>query len=164
MPRIGKQAVPLAKRTEMLESTHWAREFKRDQLDRLARHMDVYRYPTGSLLFQEGNRESSMGILVEGHISIDKNARSEGMQVLAKLGPGKSFGEMALIDGEPRSASAHALEDVLMLVLTADGLDSLCEDAPSLAIRLLRRISKMMSQRLRLTSSRLADSLDTDES
>ena len=164
MPRTGKQAIPLGKRTELLESTHWARDFKRDQLDRLARHMEVHRYPLGATLFLEGDRDTKMGIIVEGRIAIEKSARSEETTSLAQLGPGKSFGEMALIDGEPRSASARAAEDVLMLILTPEGFDALCEETPTLAIRLLLRISKMMSQRLRMTSSRLADFLDPEDS
>jgi CRP-like cAMP-binding protein len=60
------------------------------------------------------------------------------------IGPGKTFGEMSLIDGEPRSASAIALDDSKVLVLTE---------------MVLLKLAQLMSQRLRQTSDLLVDFL-----
>ena len=68
---------------------------------------------------------------------------------------------MSLIDGEPRSASVIAEEPSLLVVLTGEGLAALSSDVPRLAIKVLLKIAKLISQRLRQTSGALVDSLGT---
>ncbi len=78
------------------------------------------------------------------------------------LGTGKAYQQelLALIDGEPRSATCVATEPSVLLALTQAGFQRLCEERPALALKLLTRIAKLMSRRLRQTSGRLVDYLD----
>ncbi len=64
----------------------------------------------GDYIFQEGNEASFAYVLKEGAIEIVRKS-SEGEQVLGKVEKGAIFGEMAIIDGSPRSASARAVID-----------------------------------------------------
>ena len=73
------------------------------------------------------------------------------------MSPGKTFGEMSLVDGEPRSASVLADEKTTLIVLTADDFARLASEIPRLAIKVLLKISKLLSQRLRHTTGVLAD-------
>jgi CRP/FNR family cyclic AMP-dependent transcriptional regulator len=66
---------------------------------------------------------------------------------------------MSLVDGEPRSASVVADEPTTLVVLTAEGFACLSSEVPRLAIKVLLKISKLISQRLRQTSGTLVDYL-----
>ena len=80
-------------------------------------------------------------------------------KVLATLGPGKTFGEMSLVDGQPRSATAIVREDATLLVMTDRKFRAMCNDFPRLGVKLLLMIASMVSQRLRQTSGQVVDFL-----
>jgi CRP-like cAMP-binding protein len=75
------------------------------------------------------------------------------------LGPGRAFGEMSVIDAEPRSATLVAREPGLLMVLTGESFASLSDEHPRVALNLLQRMARSLSQRLRQTSGQLADYL-----
>lgn len=164
MTRHGVVPSSTRQRADLLDSTHWANNLSGKQVALLAGYMLLERHPEGAILFRQGDRESSLGILVEGKLVVEKSGRGESQTRLAVLGAGKSFGEMALLDGEPRSATARVQEPVSLLVLTPEAFEQLCYEKPGLAVPLVLRLAKMMSQRLRLTSSRLVDHLEINES
>ena len=148
---------------EMLESTQWANEFSWNQLMTVSNYIKAYRAKKGTVIFNEGALESSLGIIVEGRIDIIKTDGQKTRSVIATLAPGNTFGEMSLIDAEPRSAQAVASTDVVMLIMTKDALFDLEKVKPSLAFKLLWRISIMISRRLRRTSGKLIDHLSEDD-
>ena len=148
---------------EMLDSTQWANEFSWNQLIAMSDYMKAYRAVKGTVIFNEGALESSLGIIVEGRIDIIKTDDQKTQGVIATLVAGNTFGEMSLIDAEPRSAQAVASKDVVMLIMTKDALFDLEKITPSLAIKLLWRISTMISQRLRRTSGQLVDYLSEND-
>jgi CRP-like cAMP-binding protein len=80
--------------------------------------------------------------------------------VVVTLNRGKTFGELSLLDGGPRSSTAIAREDCTLLVLDEDALDDLQDAQPGLAARILRVLARLLSQRLRMTSGRLVDHLE----
>ena len=101
-----------------------------------------------------------MCLLVEGSVAIVKRDSSGQEKTLATVGPGKTFGEMSLIDGERRSATAIALEDSRVVVLTEENFNRLSYRHPRLGVALLLKMARLMSQRLRNTSVMLVDFLD----
>ena len=78
---------------------------------------------------------------------------------IATIGVGHTLGEMALIDGQARSAGAVAVEDLILLAITRADLDRLTLEHPKLAVKLVMKVAKLLSQRLRQTTSNLADRL-----
>ncbi|MCM2332409.1 MAG: hypothetical protein NDI82_00480, partial [Anaeromyxobacteraceae bacterium] len=66
---------------------------------------------------------------------------------------------MALIDGQARSAGAVAVDDLVLLAITKADLDRLTNDHPRLAVKLVMKVARLLSQRLRQTTSNLADRL-----
>ena len=78
------------------------------------------------------------------------------------MGPGQFIGEMAIFDGESRSASVQAIEDSLIFILTKDELDHLIDEVPRVAIKLIMKLAKAMSQRLRISSGLLVESLEEE--
>ena len=87
-----------------------------------------------------------------------EGAGHEAKQI-GSAGVGRIIGEMSLIDGEPRSASVVADVPTTLVVLTGEGFARLSSDVPRLAVKILLKISKLISQRLRQTSGALVDHL-----
>ncbi len=80
------------------------------ELETLADLSNVKRYPGGTYLFHEGDEGREMYVVLEGKVMISKFIPGGGEEALAILDRGDFFGEMSLIDGEPRSADAKAFE------------------------------------------------------
>lgn len=148
--------------TEKLESTRWAIDFSWNQLCGISAQMDAYTATKGTIIYEDGSRGNTMGIVVKGSLDIVKQEPGKPAVKIAAILPSQSFGEMSLIDGEPRSAQIIASTDVELLFLTKDGLLKLVDGSPSLAFKLLWMISFMMSQRLRKTSGGLLEHLNKD--
>jgi CRP-like cAMP-binding protein len=87
-------------------------------LDALARAATVRRFPKGEVLVKEGGDAVAFYVLCDGKVEIVKALGKPGEQVVGTLSAGDFFGEMALLDGFPRSASARATTDCESVVLT----------------------------------------------
>ena len=144
----------------MLEQTSWANEFDNRHLELFARYMRVMYADTGVLIFSEGERDHFLAILVDGKVDISKEDSNGARHVVVTLNRGKTFGELSLLDGGPRSSTAIAREDCTLMVLDEDALDDLQDAQPGLAARILRVLARLLSQRLRMTSGRLVDHLE----
>jgi CRP-like cAMP-binding protein len=93
--------------------------------------------PTGACVLAEGDRGRSLFVVASGRLRVEK-ARPGGALVLARLGEGDFFGEMALLSGDPRMASVVADEDSEVLEIAADALAELCRAHHSVAVSLTR--------------------------
>jgi CRP-like cAMP-binding protein len=98
-------------------------------------------------------------LVVEGRVSVMKEGARHAPKRIGTIGAGNTFGEMSLIDGEPRSASVVAEEPTILIVLTGEGFARLSLEVPRLAFKVLLKLSKLLSQRLRQTSGVLVDHL-----
>ena len=157
---LKKSPYTIRKRAEFLDSTKWGRDFEWHQLEALAAYLEPYEIPRGKILFKEGSREAYMALVTEGKVKIHKTGDSGKNRRIGVLGAGQAFGEMSLVDGYPRSATVVAMEPVTLLVLTRARFEELCTEAPQLAVKLMKKIAKLMSERLRQTSGILIDYLD----
>lgn len=143
-----------------LELTKWAVDFSWDQICTISRHMESYTASKGTIIFDEGAEDNTMAIVIKGKIDIIKKESGSKINIIASILPSQSFGEMSLVDGEPRSAQAVAAMDTQMLFLSRDNLLKLLDTNPRLAFKLLWIITQMLSQRLRRTSGNLVAQLN----
>ena len=159
---VHPKEVPFSveQRAEMLEETAWSAAFVWREIEVLARHMIGHSAPRGTTIFTEGDPSRYMSLIVKGEVDIIKHDSDGKKHVITTLGPGKTLGEMALIDNEPRSAAAVASTDALLLLLTENQFDALIKTYPGLGLRLILKLAKMLSQRLRSTSGVLVDHLE----
>jgi len=109
------------------------------------------RLEPGDVLFKEGDDARDVYVISEGTIQIQSETPDGRRVVLAKLGPGDFFGEMAVINRERRSASALAMEYTTLLVYPADEIENLMTDNPAIGARIIR----LLAQRLRDTNEKL---------
>jgi CRP-like cAMP-binding protein len=109
-------------------------------------------FPAGSLILQASESGRSIYILRVGHVRGQVQAGSKIRQT-GRLGPGAVFGELGFFDGEPRSASLWADDDVELLVMSLAGFDRMAVWHPRLARELLMDLGRVLSQRLRRAES-----------
>jgi CRP-like cAMP-binding protein len=98
--------------------------------------------------------------VVEGRIEVRKQDRYNTPQLIATVEPGRTLGEMSMIDGEPRFATCVAVEPALVAVLDRESLARIIVEQPLIGAKLLMELVLMLSQRLRATSDRLMELLD----
>lgn len=113
-------------------------------------------YSPGEYVFWKTDQGQAMYAIVAGEVEI-RLAEAEGERVLARLGPGDVFGEMALASRGTRSASAMAGSTVELFVLNEGEVQRLMDQHPGIA-------SKLLFNLLRLTSQRLHEELDLSAS
>ncbi len=115
----------------------------------LATALDRRDLPAGSLIVREGDPASDLFFLARGTVTVSLNTGDGHRVRLTTLDPGVAFGEMALVDGAPRSADIIADTDVSVYVLSLERLDALSQTDPAVHAALLRNIGRELSQRLR---------------
>jgi len=102
----------------------------------------------GETIFYKGNIGNQMYVVLGGKIGI-----YDGDKLLASVRLGEMFGEMALVNQEPRSATARAMEDSRLFVLSQDVFERLM--TKRVAIQMLFNIIRTLSHRLKLTNEQL---------
>ncbi len=105
----------------------------------------VRRLRRGAILFHEGEDAENVLIVRSGRVKVSSYTADGKEVVLAIRGPGELLGELSAIDGEPRSASAGALEQVEVLSVPAEDFRAFLGTRPRIAVALMQ----MLSRRLR---------------
>lgn len=154
-----KVNLPVFEKSELIEATAWGKDFSFEQIKKMARYMDLYKITRKTVLFAEGEKKAYLVLIARGHVDVIKFDTNNTPKKITTLGPGKTIGEMSLIDGEPRSASTVAATDATLFVMTAANFSALNKALPGIGLILALKIAKQMSQYLRLTSGRLIDHL-----
>jgi len=98
----------------------------------IARHMDTAKLPADTPLVEQGEEGDALFVIIDGAAVVRK-----GDQLVANVGPGAYFGELALLDGEPRSATVVATEDVTVAVLGVRMFRTLLREFPEMTFELL---------------------------
>lgn len=142
---------------EIIEVIQLFEDFEVDELEGLARYMRVYRAPAGTEIIHEGDDGDFMLLLLDGSVEIIKKDVRGLPQIVGSAGPGKTLGEMSLIDGEPRFASCVALGTVEVAVLDRDGLSRIIAEEPHIGVKLLMELLMLLNQRLRNVTGQLMD-------
>ena len=148
---------------ELIKQSQFFTDLDQDEMQMLAYWMKAYTAPAGTLVLKEGQEgNASLCIIVEGTVDIFKLSSPNDDHVkVAEIAAGASIGEMSVIDGLPLSASAISLTDTTILIMTRDDFHNLLKKNSNLGIKILYRVARIISERLRTTTGRLADLLAT---
>ncbi len=117
-------------------------------LARLAVRSFEKAYAPGEVVFHEGDPGKALFVVVEGAVAISR-ANGDAEHVLRAVGPGACFGEMALIDDFPRSATARVTAPARLLILYKTDFDHLVEGHPRIALVTLRNLLHMLAMYVR---------------
>jgi len=94
----------------------------------------------GEAIFREGDAGDTMFVIRKGKVRITKRVRG-GAKTFAVLGPGEFFGEMAILNRAPRSATAIAAEDVMLLEVDARRFEAMITKQAEIAVRFIQKLA-----------------------
>lgn len=115
------------------------------ELVRLLKICHTRKFSDGETLFREGEPGNRLYVLLAGSVEIVKN-REEGSEVLTTIKPGNCFGEMAIVDSEPRSADARAAGDLMVIEVNGEMIN---DSNDILALKIFRQIAILVTKKLR---------------
>ncbi len=121
---------------------------KRD-ITNLSRIIHNRNYLAGEYIFYQGDPGIGLYIIREGEVSISRDEDEKDKITLATFSKGDFFGELAMIDGETRSASAIANSDTRLAVIFKPDLDEYIDKYPKKGIKILESIAHIVAIRLR---------------
>jgi len=128
-----------------------------DTLDFLVKALPVAVYGAGEHVFREGEQAREMFVVLAGEVEVLKRAKRGSDTRVAMLGPGDWFGEMSILDVQPRSATVIAVSPARLLRITSESLDALYRrDLKSYSLIVLN-IARELSRRLRVADGIIAD-------
>src|SRR3954451_25288704 len=137
---------------ELLRSVPLFAGLEEGELERFSQVAVRRSFPAGTRVFHEGDSSDACYIVREGNFRVTRE-HSDGRAIpLATLGPGDLFGELAMLDGDTRSASAESIPDGTLLALPANDVRSLLGRNPEIALKLVAGLVR----RLRAANMRLS--------
>ena len=125
----------------LLKQSPMFSEVSTEDLRIVAQMLEEENYFKGDRIFDINEFGDHMYILHNGRIGISLHSDPAILEFVAELGPGECFGEMNLLDELPRSATAHVLEDTMVLSLEKSRLRGLIINYPELSIGMLKGLS-----------------------
>ena len=114
-----------------------------EALKRTARRMQ---FGAGDVIFRQGDPGDGLYVIEDGSVEISALVNDQHQRVLSRLEAGAFFGEMAVLDQEPRSASATAAAPAVLIFIPAEELWRVIEQSPQLLLSLVREFSRRMRQ------------------
>jgi CRP/FNR family transcriptional regulator, cyclic AMP receptor protein len=122
-------------------------------LEGIARAMNRRRYRRHEVIFHEGDPGDALHLVVEGQVKIARESADGGEAIVVILSPGDTFGELVLLDGAPRSATAIAVEATETLAMSRSSFAALIDGTGPFRWRVLSGIA----QRIRRVTDQLAE-------
>ena len=140
------------KKIELLQSVALFWDLSEEELGYISEKMIARHYASGQFIFLEDSEGEQCFFVVQGSVKVTRLSKDGREVILAMLNEGDFFGEMALLDGESRSANVIALEKTEVLTLNRADFLVVLHDYPQIAIQLL----KEMGHRLRKSDRQIA--------
>lgn len=126
-------------------------------LEHLCATLKTHRTAPGDAIFREGDPGRELFVVLEGEMEVTKKSRRGRDTRVAIFGPNDAFGEMSLIDMQPRSATVRALGPARLLRVSSEDMDGLYRHDLKAYTLIVLNIAREMSRRLRVTDGLLAD-------
>jgi CRP/FNR family cyclic AMP-dependent transcriptional regulator len=139
---MAREPVLQEERVELLSRIPLFCELSRRELHKLADAAMEHNYPAGTAIIRQGETEVGFYVLISGRALFQQRLAGGSNRELATLGRGGIFGEMALLDIFPRSASVMALEETSALVIPIFEFRALLYDDSDIAMKLLAELSR----------------------
>ena len=132
-------------------------DFSPSEMASVARILELVELSPGEILFEFGSTGTSMFFLDVGRIQIDHPTTPGKFKVLASINPPGIFGEMSLLNAEPRSARAVAIRPSVLWKMDRSSLLTLAEEKHAAAFKIMVWIASELSNRLRDTNEKLIE-------
>jgi len=142
----------------MLRRVKALAEMSDSQLERFLQFMEPLQARQWTQIVKQGEAGHGMFLVLEGELRVRLMINGKET-ILATLGPGECFGEVALFDHGPRSADVVANLESVLLKITTEAFDRLRVEAPELAAPMLHSIARTLAGRIRADNKRIKDNL-----
>jgi CRP-like cAMP-binding protein len=136
--------VGVEQRAAVLRSTSLFGGLDDEPLRAIAEPSRARSYKKGEIVFHQGDLGETLFVVSEGLIKVFVTSEDGDEVVLATLRPGDTFGELALIDGGPRSASASVIEEATLVLLTRSAFFAALEHHPEIREALFRSLGRLL--------------------
>jgi CRP/FNR family transcriptional regulator/CRP/FNR family cyclic AMP-dependent transcriptional regulator len=146
MERTGKAS-------KALQTVPFFSQLQEEEANELANHLVIRRYGPGQVIFHHGDPGGLLYIISRGKVKITHSTPEGQEALLAILGAGDFFGELALLDNSPRSATAEALESTETVTLHREDFRRYLRNNPDFAMHVLQTMAK----HIRRLNSQLSD-------
>ena len=137
----------------LLQGVYLFTDLNPDERASLARIAEAMSLPAGFPIFRAGDAATALYLIDNGSVRLAVTSSGGKTVEVATLGSASHFGEMALIDGAKRSATAETLEPTSMFRFDYDKVTALLERSPATAAKLYRSLARFLSNRLRQTTT-----------
>lgn len=141
---------------EFLKNTEIFSSLSRSEISRILPFLHFRTYRKGETVFKEGEPGVGLYIVRKGRVKLVRKVEEGSGMELAEVLPGEFFGEVAVIEGGPRTASAIVEEDAEMVSFLRVDLDEVLKIYPSTGIKIVMKIAEILARRLRETDEILA--------
>jgi CRP-like cAMP-binding protein len=140
-----------SRKKQFLHSLEIFSPLKSSELGELIHALHARTYQAGEVIFIEGNINHTLFILKTGKVELTRRGPNGEPIPLYTLKPGDFFGEMALLESQPRTATATAIEPSRLHLLYRTKLDGLLQSSPRIGVAIMSHLAQLLSARLRKT-------------
>ncbi len=140
---------------DVLRSLPFFQELTPEELERVVALGRVVTYPKEMILFREGDKGEALYVVLDGSVRVSKAVPGSRDEAMAFMERGSFFGEMALVDEFPRSATAVANQDCKVLFLDKQPFIQMIQEDPVIGCKILWAFCRTLSLRLRETTDRI---------
>jgi len=144
---------------DVLKAQPLFREFDDAELAQILEFAEPTLVPAGQHIVRQGDSGSAMFLLAEGAARAVIHDKEGSDLDMAHFHPGDFFGELGLVDHEPRSADVIAITDCMVLIITSGLLRMIAAESPRAAFKLVLAVLELVGKRLRTANRRYVDSL-----
>jgi CRP/FNR family transcriptional regulator len=124
-----------------------------DTAAKLLSRVEVMQRRRGEVIFQQGDPAAELWLIADGRVKLTRTTNDQRETVLAVLGPGEVFGETCLLEGTPRAATATAIGDTTLALVTSADVDLIIDSHPDVMPQLMQ----VLARRLRNANELLSE-------
>ena len=117
-----------------------------EELETVAQVVKLKSFPKNTILFSEGDESDSFYVICEGRVNVGINDEEGKEIILSRLGPNEYFGEMALMDGEPRSAFVMTKDACKMMIISKSDFKKILFSKHEVMLNLLKELQRRLRE------------------
>jgi len=131
-----------------------------EELEKIAAITIIDRFRSGEVIFEDSYPGHDLYVIISGRVSVQmESITPHGVVSLTTIKPGEILGEFALIDSEPRSATALCTEETEVLIISGDRLRDLFERQNHIGFIVMRNLARIVCERIRRTNRILLNTM-----
>lgn len=143
----------------LLESSLF-KDIPREKLEKIAESAREETVPANTIIFNQGDTGDSFYVISSGRVRVFRKDR-RGVEInLSELCRGESFGEMALLSGEPRSAHVETLEETRLIIIPKDVFLNILQDYPDISLAFMKQISTWLLEDVKIVEREVRKQYD----